>query len=226
MAGLKLPPANMRRFTTTILGVSGRKGAPESAAPTSTIDTALPLDRSSKLLRPTCAGPGAPRARSLTRSAALTRRLTDNELRPPRREHRDYPQLHDRELVTAADRQGGSLGTEGSQMVAINATARLYDCYDCGGPAPGAFNSRFRVLRNNGCCLHLPRRDPHHAQASFCKCLAMNPNLPDGLLDGTSITSLAQLASHNLSCCRHRQAVDELDSTRILVGGETIAHEG
>jgi hypothetical protein len=54
----------------------------------------------------------------------------------------------------------------------------------------------------------------------------MNPNFPDGLLDGTSITSLAQLAPHDLSCRRHRQAVDELDGTRILVGGETIAYEG
>ena len=32
------------------------------------------------------------------------------------------------------------------------------------------------TLRNNGRCLHLPRRDPHHAQASFCKYLAINPN--------------------------------------------------
>jgi hypothetical protein len=25
--------------------------------------------------------------------------------------------------------------------VAVNAAGRLYDCYDCGGPAPGAFRS-------------------------------------------------------------------------------------
>ena len=49
-------------------------------------------------------------------------------------------------------------------------------------------------------------------------------SFPDGLLDGTSITSLAQLAPHDLSSCRHRQVVDELDSTRILIGRETIAH--
>jgi hypothetical protein len=106
--------------------------------------------------------------------------------------------------------------------------AYLYDCCDCGGPAPGAFRSArdFERYANNGRCLHLPRRDPHRARASFGKCLAMNSNFPDGLLDGTSITSLAQLAPHDLSCCRRRQAVDELDSTRILVGGETIAHEG
>jgi hypothetical protein len=80
-------------------------------------------------------------------------------------------------------------------------------------------SSRFRALRNTVAafiCLAVIRIMPRRLSANV---------FPDGVLDGTSITSLAQLASH-LSCCRHRQAVDEFDITRILVGGETIAHEG
>ena len=44
----------------------------------------------------------------------------------------------------------------------------------------------FRTLRNDRCCIHPPRHDPHHAQATCRKCLAMNPNFPDGL-SGTYI---------------------------------------
>ena len=37
-----------------------------------------------------------------------------------------------------------------------------------------------------------PRHDPHHAQATCCKRLVMNPNFPDGLLDATiSATPIA-----------------------------------
>ncbi len=32
------------------------------------------------------------------------------------------------------------------------------------------------------CCIHLPRHDPHHAQAACCKPLVMNPNFSDRLL--------------------------------------------
>ena len=38
-----------------------------------------------------------------------------------------------------------------------------------------------RTLRNDRCCIHPSRHDPHHAQATCCKCLAINPNFPDGL---------------------------------------------
>src|SRR5881394_3982955 len=47
-------------------------------------------------------------------------------------------------------------------------------------PSPG---SRLRALRNDRCGIHPPRHDPHHAQATCCKRLVMNPNFPDGLLD-------------------------------------------
>ena len=40
---------------------------------------------------------------------------------------------------------------------------------------------------NDRCCIHPPRHDPPHAQATCCKCLAMNPNFPDGLL-GSKLT--------------------------------------
>ena len=41
----------------------------------------------------------------------------------------------------------------------------------------------FERYANDRCCIHPPRHDPHHAQATCCKCLAMNPNFPDRLLD-------------------------------------------
>src|SRR5436305_15088216 len=48
-------------------------------------------------------------------------------------------------------------------------------------PQP-SLGSRLRALRNDRCGIHPPRHDPHHAQATCCKCLVMNPNFPDGLL--------------------------------------------
>src|SRR4051812_38121523 len=38
------------------------------------------------------------------------------------------------------------------------------------------------ATQRDRCCIHPPRHDPHHAQATCRKCLAMNPNFPDGLL--------------------------------------------
>jgi transposase len=43
------------------------------------------------------------------------------------------------------------------------------------------FGSRFRTLRDNCHCLHPHRHDPHHAQATCCKRLVMNPNFSHGL---------------------------------------------
>src|SRR5690349_13888560 len=37
---------------------------------------------------------------------------------------------------------------------------------------------RLRTLRNDRFCIHPPRHDPHHAQATCRKCLAINPNFP------------------------------------------------
>ena len=39
----------------------------------------------------------------------------------------------------------------------------------------------FERYANDRCCIHPPRHDPDHAQATCCKCLAINPNFPDGL---------------------------------------------
>jgi hypothetical protein len=47
------------------------------------------------------------------------------------------------------------------------------------GTAAQTFGERARC-----CCIHPPCHDPHHAQATRCKCLAMNPNVPDGFSAG------------------------------------------
>src|SRR5436190_20254144 len=61
-------------------------------------------------------------------------------------------------------------------------------------PSPG---SRLRALCNDRCGIHPPRHDPHHAQATCCKCLVMNPNFPDGLLETDfSFFSLFSLTEH------------------------------
>ena len=41
--------------------------------------------------------------------------------------------------------------------------------------------ARLRTLCHDRRCLHPPRHDPHHAKATCCKCLVMNPIFSDGL---------------------------------------------
>src|SRR5262245_7094228 len=41
--------------------------------------------------------------------------------------------------------------------------------------------ARLRTLCHNRRCLHPPRNDPHHAKATCCKRLVLNPIFSDGL---------------------------------------------
>src|SRR5262245_36764842 len=49
-------------------------------------------------------------------------------------------------------------------------------------PRSVAIGARLRTLCHNRRCLHPPRNDPHHAKATCCKRLALNPIFSDGLL--------------------------------------------
>src|SRR5262245_48503421 len=48
------------------------------------------------------------------------------------------------------------------------------------------FGARLRTLCHNRRCLHPPRNDPHHAKATCCKRLVLNPIFSDGLLTSKS----------------------------------------
>ena len=50
-------------------------------------------------------------------------------------------------------------------------------------PGKPCLNPAFRRERLQALSLAFVSYDPHHAQATCCKYLAMNPNFPDGLLD-------------------------------------------
>ncbi|MDT7818008.1 MAG: hypothetical protein QOJ42_7924 [Acidobacteriaceae bacterium] len=51
------------------------------------------------------------------------------------------------------------------------------------GSAAIAAWHEIRALRHDGCCIRLPRYDPHHAQVARCKRFLINPNFSDGFLE-------------------------------------------
>ena len=51
------------------------------------------------------------------------------------------------------------------------------------GQPQSSSGTRLRTLCDNGCCLRSLCHDPHYALGSCRKCLVMNLNFPDGLLE-------------------------------------------
>src|SRR5262245_16468041 len=69
------------------------------------------------------------------------------------------------------DREGGG-----------GARPTVADDNDIARQGRGSLGARLRTLCHNRRSLHPPRNDPHHAKATCCKRLVLNPIFSDGLL--------------------------------------------